>query len=197
VITVPIRKSIKTLSLCFAALSLTACSSHSLFSASSSGVCGVAAVQPCGHVHGGQINSGYYAGNYMDSGNYMTSGGEIAGSRYGTVYQQYDMAYPALRPMAYVPPTVNYGVAPQPVTPPVLTPYEPVIVTPTPAPLPAPTIISDPLPIADTPPPLSNWEQTPPRSAWDARPVDDEICPPGTIAGYSGSGCVQVAIPRK
>lgn len=184
----PIKKSLKTLSFCLGALSLAACSS-SLHSASTSGGCGVAMMQPCGHVHSGQMNVG----------NYTASGGQMATSRYGTIYQQYEMSYPALRQMAYVPQPVNYVQVPQPMTPPVVTSYaEPLSVqTPELERVSAPVIISDPRPIDDIAPPLSSWEQPAPRTVWDAIPVDYEACPPGTISGYGGGPCVQVEVGRK
>ena len=78
---------------------------------------------------------------------------------------------------------------------------------PLPAPLPAPASVNieifEPASVTYTPDPpapyISEWQ---PEPAWP-EPVEsypwlpEKICPEGTIRGYNGDSCVQVAIPRK
>ena len=85
--------------------------------------------------------------------------------------------------------------------------YHVITPPPAPAPLPAPASVNieifEPASVTYTPDPpapyISEWQ---PEPAWPA-PVEsypwlpEKICPEGTIRGYNGDSCVQVAIPRK
>ena len=85
--------------------------------------------------------------------------------------------------------------------------YHVITPPPAPAPLPAPASVNieifEPASVTYTPDPpapyISEWQ---PEPAWP-EPVEsypwlpEKICPEGTIRGYNGDSCVQVAIPRK
>jgi len=88
----------------------------------------------------------------------------------------------------YVIPTYHQYYVPQPVSAP-----------PTQTPLPAPIETYEPAPIIaaiDPPlPAISEWPEPRPFEAYPWQP--EESCPEGTIRGYNGESCVQVAVPRK
>lgn len=125
-------------------------------------------------------------GAYMQPCTYMDQVPEASryGGEQGQYYQQsyiqtaYVPIYPALRPHTPIAQTVVNHV-----------------------PAPAPVQISEPAPIIESLPvydvtPMN--EPTPALSSWTPEPwTDDPICPEGTIQGYGGEDCVQVAIPRK
>jgi len=188
---------LKTLTICLGALSVSACSTHSiggaisqtlgnLFTDQTPTACagsGAAYSPACAHIDHNSRYAGYSQNGYVQNG---YSGGYYQQGYAQPAYVQQGLAYapyPALR--TYVPPPVTYVQSPHSVIS-----YVP-IAAPEPAPIyePAP-IISEPIIIEPetAPPPLSSWVEP-----WEPEPS----CPPGTIPGYNGADCVQVDVIRK
>ena len=170
--------------LSFAGLALTACGPRFNHHASNSAACIPPALtqncSPAGHYY-----EGYQSGS-------QSRYGISQQSNYQTDYESgYQGGY-------YVIPTYHV------LTPP---PAPAPIAASLPAPLPAPAPVNieifEPAPVTYTPDPpepyISEWQ---PEPAWPT-PVEsypwlpEKICPEGTIRGYNGDNCVQVAIPRK
>lgn len=179
------RGQIKTvLILCAASLTLTACGPR-FHNAQVSANC-PAYAQSCAP-NNQSSRYGYTQSQQGYQQTYQQDGYEAYGSQYIQAYSpQPQIQYQAQPPIApYVPP-VTYVQSQESVVS-----YVPIAApAPAPAPVYEPALVYDyqPEPIAEPSPPLTSW--SPP---WR----DDPTCPEGTIQGYGGSGCVQVAIPRK
>lgn len=170
--------------LSFAGLALTACGPRFNHHASNSAACiPPALAQNCG-------SAGYY---YDGSQSTYAANQQV---NYQTGYQtEYQNGYQnGYQGGYYVIPTYHV------ITPP---PAPAPIAAPLPAPTPVNIEIFEPAPVTYTPDPpepyISEWQ---PEPAWPT-PVEsypwlpEKICPEGTIRGYNGDNCVQVAIPRK
>ncbi len=165
--------SLSAILISVACLSLTACGSHM----SNAAACTTATyVQSCDYTGQSNIKATRYGGElgqyYQQSYNYQQA----------YMPAPYIAAYPALRPVPPMPQAVvNYAPAPAPVQ------------QSEPAPMIETTPVYEPAPMTESAPPLTSW--TP--ESWNDPWTEEPECPEGTIQGYGGRGCVQVAIPRK
>ena len=165
-----VNKTLLTLALCAASLSLTACGSHLHKTHGLNANC-APYTQNCAAQasrYGHDQHNGYdfvYGGQYVQTYSYLNS--------------------PA--PSSYVQPTVP-APTPAPVSIPAPVAAEPIIFD-------EPSF--EPAPIPEPSPPISSWVAPEPEPAWAPPWREDVDCPEGTIPGYGGDGCVQVDIWRK